>query len=113
MLQKLPDVYDLYADSILKGKENSYDGIEIHGVRNTLTGFATVETCYEIDNKNPELFSVYVHQKQGGGIESVADSSDYESAEQYANELSHRYGWPISNYVSDAFPSIYSPTALQ
>lgn len=92
------DVCDLYADSIIKGYEADYEGIEVHGVRNLLDGLSSDETQFEIDDRNPQSFSVYVKLKIGG-VDCVADCSEFEDAVEYARQLGKQYGWPVRDFV--------------
>lgn len=97
---ELPEVHDRYAESVLRDTEALYDRLEVHGVRDQLAGTGNSETCFEVDNDNPQLFSVYAHMIEGG-MDAVGDFSRYEHAEAYARELAAQYGWPVSDYVPD------------
>lgn len=88
-----------YAESIIAGDIRGYDTIEIHGVRDLNPPDDPAGTHFEIDDDNPELYSVYLHCVDGG-IECVGDFSKHSMAMEYAGELSVRYQWPISNYCS-------------
>lgn len=55
-------------------------------------------TACEVDNENPQFFSVYVHLKEGG-VECVGDFGTHLLAGQYAKELSMKYGWPVHDFV--------------
>lgn len=92
------DICDLYADSIIKGYAADYDGIEVHGVRNLLDGLSSDETQFEIDDRNPQSFSVYVKLKIGG-VDCVADCSEFDDAIEYARQLGKQYGWPVRDFV--------------
>jgi hypothetical protein len=52
----------------------------------------------EVDDANPEFFSVYVHVKTGG-VECVGDFATHELATQYAAELAEKYVWPIRDFA--------------
>ncbi len=60
------EVNSRYADSIIAGNPASYDAIEVHGVRNINAPDESKETHYEVDDENPELYSVYLHCVGGG-----------------------------------------------
>jgi hypothetical protein len=94
------DINDRYAESIIKGHVALYDGFEVHGVRNLLEGLSSDETQFEIDNRNPQSFSVYVKLK-AGGVDCVADCSDFDDAVDYARQLGKQYGWAVRNFVLD------------
>jgi len=94
----LPEVNDRYAESILSCCTHMYDAIEIHGVRDMLAGSGADGTNFEIDNENPQLFSVYVHASEGG-VDAVGDHSTYALAAEYARELSAKYQWAIHDHV--------------
>ncbi len=91
---------DRYADSIIKENSSDFDGIEIHGVRNLHAPDDPAGTCYEIDNDEPEMISVYVHCVEGG-IECVGDFGSYDLASAYAIELSNQYNWPTYDYIDN------------
>lgn len=89
-----------YHASIVGENVGQYDGIEVHGVRDLHTGLNDTEgTCYEIDNDNPELYSVYLHCV-AGGVECVGDFSVLLNAEEYARELNSLYSWPYLVFCS-------------
>lgn len=93
-------VIDRYADSIMRGCEHLYDSFEIHGVRDLLAGTGASDTHYEIDNVNPQSFSVYAHQIEGG-VDAVGDFSNYHLAAGYASELSELHSLPMFDFVPD------------
>jgi hypothetical protein len=93
-------VIDRYADSVMRGCEHLYDSFEIHGVRDLLAGTGASDTHYEIDNVNPQSFSVYAHQIVGG-VDAVGDFSSYQLAAGYAGELSELHNMPMFDYVPD------------
>lgn len=94
----LPEVNDRYAKTILSFCTHMYDAIEVHGVRDKLAGSGVDGTDFEIDNENPELFSVYVHAIEGG-VDPVGDHSTYALAAEYARELSAEYQWAVRDFV--------------
>lgn len=92
---------DQFAGSIIAGHEDHYDALEIHGVRNRYSENDPRGTNFEIDEANPEMYSVYVHLKVGG-VDAVGDFGRYERARQYASRLSADYGWPIRDGVASS-----------
>lgn len=98
----LPEVNDRYAESILSFCTHMYDAIEIHGVRDKLAGSGAEGTDFEIDNENPQLFSVYVHATEGG-VDAVGDHSTYALAAEYARELSAKFQWTIHDHVPNKY----------
>lgn len=56
-------------------------------------------TVCEVDNEDPEFFSVYAHRKEGG-VECVGDFGTHDLATQYAGELAQKYGWMVRNYAN-------------
>lgn len=93
-------LYDAYASSVLSGRADLYDAIEIHGVREIETdGDADDDraNCI-VDDENPQFYSVYVHQI-AGGVDCVGDFGLTDFAEEYASSLASTYGWPVFNYV--------------
>lgn len=97
LLPESTEVNSKYADSIIAGNPSNYDAIEVHGVRNINVADDPDGTHYEVDDENPELYSVYLHCV-GGGIECVGDFSSNALAEQYASELSVLYSWKILHF---------------
>lgn len=79
-----------YANVIIKDP-NDYDAIEIHGVRDSTEH----PSCCEVDDSDPLFYSTYVHLKRGG-LECVGDFNTIEAARDYAEQLSRKYGWPIT-----------------
>lgn len=97
---------DRYADSIIEDRHHEFDGLEIHGVRDHHAPGDPNGTCCEVDNENPQFFSVYAHLKptaEYGGVECVGDFATHSLAEQYAKELGAKYGWAIFDYVDTRF----------
>ena len=93
---------DRYADSIIGEQPDRYDAVEIHGVRDQHAPGDPLGTWCEMDDENPQFFSVYVHFKPSattGGVECVGDFETHLMAEQYAKELGEKYGWPVHDYV--------------
>lgn len=93
-----PVINERYADSIIGNRVQNYDALEIQGVINLLGPDDPEGTCYEVNNANPEIFSVYAHLKTGG-VECVGDFGTHLLAEQYAKELSLKYGWPVYDFA--------------
>ena len=87
---------DAYADPIIDD-ESLFDGIEIHGVRDTSTS-PSDGSCFEVDNQDPDQFSVYVHLVEGG-VECVGDFGTATLAAVYATQLADRHHWPISDFT--------------
>jgi len=86
-----------YANDIINGRPELYDAIEIHGVRNAHNADDADGTCFEVDDENPEQFSLYLHIVSGG-VECVGDFSTRELANQYAEELSKQYKWKVHDF---------------
>lgn len=87
---------DGYAETIIQDPA-LYDAIEIQGVRN-LNDANDEETMFEVDNENPEQFSVYAHLVEGG-VECVGDFGTHELASAYAIQIAKTYQYPIYNYT--------------
>jgi hypothetical protein len=97
---------DRYADAIIGDRVADYDALEIQGVRNLNALDDPAGTCCEVDNENPQFFSVYAHLRQDGqkgGVECVGDFANYASANSYAWELAEQYQWPVRDYVDQRF----------
>lgn len=94
----MSEVKSQYADSIIAGNPSNFDAIEVHGVRNINDADDPDGTHYEVDDENPELYSVYLHCIEGG-IECVGDFSSNALAEEYASELSVLYSWKVLHFA--------------
>lgn len=91
---------DRYGDTIICERHDDYDALEIQGVRDINLPGDSQGSCCEVDNENPQFFSVYAHLKDGG-VECVGDFATHTLAENYAKELVLKYNWnwQIHNYV--------------
>lgn len=87
---------DGYAETIIDDPA-LYDAVEIHGVRN-INAPGDNGTRFEVDNENPEHFSVYAHLVEGGA-ECVGDFGTHELASAYAIQIAKTYQYPIYNYT--------------
>lgn len=85
-----------FADDVIDGTPGRFDCIEIQGVADLTDGDA--QPCCEVDNDNPDFFSVYLHLVEGGVI-CVGDFSELPEAERYAAELGEKYGWDVQNFA--------------
>lgn len=89
---------DRYADTIIGERHGEYDAVEIQGVRDHQLPSDPGGSCCEVDNENPQLFSVYAHLKEGG-VDCVGDFATHTLADAYAKELGAKYHWPIRDFV--------------
>jgi hypothetical protein len=80
-----------YAESIIKNPAD-YDALEVHGVTSETDRDGTIH-C-EVDDENPEFYSVYAHRAQGG-VECIGDFATQQDANKYADETASRYNWPV------------------
>lgn len=95
---------DRYADSIIGDRGACYDGLEIQGVRDLNLPGDPSGTCCEVDNENPQFYSVYAHlipEGDNGGIECVGDFGTHALAVEYAVELGQQYGWDVRDFSKD------------
>lgn len=97
---ELPELNDRYADAIMRAHEHLYDALEVQGVRDLLAGTGASDTQYEVDNLNPQSFSVYAHIKEGDA-DAVGDFSTHQLAADYARELSEQYALRVFDYVPE------------
>ncbi|RYY74524.1 MAG: hypothetical protein EOO52_13245 [Gammaproteobacteria bacterium] len=94
-----------YHLSIIGDKPWQYNGIEVHGVRDIHTDQDDREgTCFEIDDDDPELYSVYLHCV-AGGIDCVGDFSLLLDAKKYARDLELLYSWPSYTFCNEIRPN--------
>lgn len=86
-----------YADEVIKGHPELFDGTEVHGVREYPDSADPAKTIVAVDNENPQFFSVYVHYAPSAGemrgVECVGDFATREEALAYARQLDEAYGW--------------------
>ena len=74
------------------GAVELYDAVEVHGVRDCYTS-GQVTVC-EVDDDNPEFFSVYAHLREGG-VECLEDFPTAAAAIEYGSALAARESWPL------------------
>lgn len=85
-----------YAGEVIEGTPERFDCIEIQGV--SAVAEEDGQTFYEVDNDNPDLYSVYLHLVLGGVV-CVGDFTLLDDAEAYAEELQEEYGWGIQCFA--------------
>ncbi|MDC7692533.1 hypothetical protein [Vogesella indigofera] len=92
-----------FAESIIKGNPSLYQSVEVQGVREFEPGFL------EVDNKEPEFFTVYLRESGLGrpkgsllAADAVGDFPTYEQAMAYAKHLGGKYGWPLDDFYQVA-----------
>lgn len=107
---------DRYAESIVGDRFSHYDALEVHGVRDLHAPGDPDGTCCEVDDENPQFYSVYVHIKHdrnAGGVECVGDFGVHALALAYANELAQRYRWPVTDYVGlrQSAPGVFTSSS--
>lgn len=89
-----------YFDQVFDGKPESYWGIEIQGCVELLEKDGS--TFIDVDNTSPSFFAVYLRGKECRGLPGlhcIADFDLYAKALGYAQELTGKYGWNISDHV--------------
>ncbi len=92
-----PDaINDRYDLKFLIGNEHQCDAIEVHGVRDVGDPTDPNGTAFEQDDENPDMYSVYLHCKEGGLL-CVGDFQTRKMADAYAAELGLKYGYPTSH----------------
>lgn len=100
---QMPSVInDGYAETIIGDRAHDYDALEIQGVCDIGDPNDPNGTCCEVDNDNPQFFSVYAHLVRGG-VECVGDFGTHALALKYARILRIQYGWTIFDYVNSRF----------
>lgn len=94
MPEPLKKIFSRDYDPTLPGwYPKNFDAIEVHGVAD-LGPDGHGGTLCEMDDENPQFYSVYLHLT-GGGVDCVGDFSDFADANDYARELGDLYHWPI------------------
>ncbi len=102
-MDKYKEMNHRYADSLIGKQSHIYHGLEIHGVRDQHEPDDEMGTCCEVDDENPQFFSVYARYRPNqvnGCIQvlCIGDFGSYGLAKDYACELSQKYRWPIHDY---------------
>lgn len=87
---KSPDLFDRYAPDVIGGHPEHFDAVEVQGVRQMSND------AIEVDNANPDAFSVYLHYKtdesaQRVGMQCCGDFAQHSDALAYAKELVEQY----------------------
>lgn len=102
-MKQCPPDYQIhrYADSVIADHPELYDGIEVQGVRSYQTGADS--WSYEVDNENPEAYSVYVHMVEGG-VHCVGDFTRRSDAQAYGHELGETFGWTVYDFSKEMQP---------
>lgn len=57
-----------YATRLIRNASGQFDAVEIHGVRQFPDASNPTGTCCEVDDDDPEFFSVYLHCVDGGVV---------------------------------------------
>lgn len=89
-------VWGGYAERVMR-YPSEYDAIEVQGVREEYT--AQQVTVCEVDNDNPQFFSVYAHLKAGGS-ECIGDFKTGADAVEYGMVTAVFGSWPLHVYLS-------------
>ena len=71
-----------------------YDAVEVHGVREI---HEDGETRCEVDDADPQFFSVYLHFREGH-VDCVGDFTYLVDALSYAAELALAHRWPLHTF---------------
>lgn len=97
-MKQCPPDYKIerYAADVIADNPENFNGIEVHGVRSYQTG-ADSHT-YEVDDLDPEAYSVYLHVVTGG-VECVGDFTRRVDAQEYAREIGAAFAWEIHDYT--------------
>lgn len=90
----MPKLDDRIGDQVIGANAINFDAIEVQGVREVVDLDDPSSNSIEVNNANPDFYSVYVHRK-AGGVECIGDHGSHTLAAQYASELSEKYGWPV------------------
>lgn len=95
------------SESFIAARAETFDALEIHGVRDLNEPNDPQGTFCEVDEDNPGFFSVYAHLIEGG-IECLGDFPDHDHALRYANEIGQKFGWSVGDYVNERFKKAVS-----
>lgn len=84
-------ICDDYLEAVLKEGVEQFDAVELHGV-------SRCGDDIEVDDTNPDFFSVYLHLKSGG-VDCVGDYGMQRFAELRAREIARILHLPLNTYV--------------
>ncbi|ABO59898.1 hypothetical protein LA345_39815 (plasmid) [Burkholderia vietnamiensis] len=101
---KFDQLADRYADKVIAGRSHLFDALEIQGVREDHQPGNPWGSCIEVNNEDPQVYSVYAHQIHNGefgGVECIGDFAQHAAAVTFAAELRAAYGWPVHDYVPE------------
>jgi hypothetical protein len=93
-----------FARSVIAGQQYKFNAIELHGVRDISPKDAPQGSICEVDDEDPDFYSVYLHlvpNESEGGLECVGNFGSLTRAQQYASELATQHGWPVHCSVYD------------
>lgn len=88
-----------YADTVIGSINDHFDALEIQGVREYTFPDQPNRVFCEVDNDNPDFYTVYAHNHTEGGVDAVGDFTNHAEAVQYAEELAQLYSLPITDYT--------------
>jgi hypothetical protein len=69
---------------------SAFDAMEIHGMVDI-----DEDSC-EVNDDQPEFFSLFVHHKSGEGLECIGDFADLLDATHMGSKMSALIGWPLN-----------------
>lgn len=93
---------DRFAEFIIGQRLENYDALVVSGVRETYFPQIPDDMFCEMDNDDPQFFSVYARIKGTMEVECVGDFGTHQLAREYATELSGQYGWPVHDTFAHA-----------
>lgn len=95
--QPEPPKWGGYAETIITNPAD-FDALEVHGVRDLNEPASDKGTQCEVDDEDPQFFSVYAHLVEGG-VECVGDFERMAEASAYGERLGKQHGWPVHIYA--------------
>lgn len=89
-----------YADSVIGERSAEFEGLDLHGVRQLESTSPTEQHTVQVDDINPQFYSVYARMKSGE-VHCIGDFSLYADAKDYAEDIGRHYQWPLRDFCCE------------
>jgi hypothetical protein len=89
-----------YADDVIGDGSAEVDSLELHGVRHLESTSSTEQHTAQVDDNNPQFYSVYTRMKSGE-VSCIGDFSLYGDAKDYAEDIGIQFQWPLRDFCCE------------
>lgn len=94
---------EIWAADVIKNQPEKFDHLEISGVRSSSQVIDGKQTRgVNVNNANPEFYSVYIRDKAEGMAHCIADFGTHAEAVAYGKPLAANYGWSFEDQLAVA-----------